>query len=74
MCEDFSQDIRSHAPAVRIKNKALIAAPGNKTPLWIPSPKGKRQAGLEVRQGLEGELWSDGNKTFVHQVKGSNEK
>lgn len=52
-------------PAIRTRNKALTAiegkpTPGDKSPLWIPSPKGNRQAGLGQGQGP----WSPASRTY----------
>lgn len=52
--EDLKSGYEQVCPAVRTRNKALIAiqgepTPGHKTLLWIPNPKGKRQAALGER-------------------------
>lgn len=47
-------DYEQACPAIRTRNKALTAiqgepTSGDKTSLWMPSPKGKRKAGLGAR-------------------------
>lgn len=65
--------------AIRTRNKVLTVqgelTSGDKSLLWIPSPKDQRQAGLGSRPRMLKsrykkwwELWSKGNKAFVYLV------